>query len=245
MNELQLFNFESHEVRTLSINGEIWFVGKDVAETLGYANPQKAIRDHVDEEDRGLNEMVTPSGNQQMVIINESGLYSLTLSSKLESAKRFKRWVTSEVLPTIRKTGGVYMTQTKAEELLADPDLIIGLAQQVKDLKLNNSRLSVEVATMQPKADYFDALVDRGLNLSIRDTAKGLKIKEKEFVAWLLKKKFLYRSGSKGKLTPYAEYVDDLFEIKESTNNKTGWAGTQTLVTPKGRETFKLLTEGM
>lgn len=245
MDELQLFNFESHEVRTLMLDGNPWFIGKEVAEALGYSNTRDAISRHVDEDDKA--DVVIHDGSQKRSVtaLNESGLYSLTLSSKLESAKRFKRWVTSEVLPTIRKTGGVYMTQTKAEELLADPDLIIGLAQQVKDLKLNNSRLSVEVATMQPKADYFDALVDRGLNLGIRDTAKELKIKEREFVGWLIQKKYLYRSGNKGRLTPYAQYVDDLFEVKEFVNQKTGFGAPQTLVTPKGRETFKLLTEGM
>ena len=105
MNEMKIFNFEDNEVRTQTINGEPWFVGKDVADILGYSNPAKAIRDHVDDEDKGQNDTFTPGGMQIMTIVNESGLYSLVFKSQLRSAKRFKRWVTSEVLPTIRKTG--------------------------------------------------------------------------------------------------------------------------------------------
>lgn len=105
MNEMKIFNFEDNDVRTQTINGEPWFVGKDVADILGYSNPAKAIRDHVDDEDKGQNDTFTPGGMQIMTIVNESGLYSLVFKSQLPSAKRFKRWVTSEVLPTIRKTG--------------------------------------------------------------------------------------------------------------------------------------------
>ena len=106
MNELKVFNNpEFGKGRTVEINGEPWLVGKDVAAALGYQNPQRAIRDHVDEEDKGVTEMVTPGGKQSVPIINESGLYSLVLSSKLPGAKKFRRWVTSEVLPSIRKTG--------------------------------------------------------------------------------------------------------------------------------------------
>ena len=106
MNELKVFNNpEFGKVRTVEINGEPWLVGKDVAAALGYQNPQRDIRDHVDEEDKGVTEMVTPGGKQSVPIINESGLYSLVLSSKLPGAKKFRRWVTSEVLPSIRKTG--------------------------------------------------------------------------------------------------------------------------------------------
>lgn len=106
MNELQIFNNpEFGNIRTTMIDGEPWFAGKDVSTALGYSNPQKAVRDHVSEEDRGVNEMDTPSGKQNLVLINESGLYALIFGSKLESAKKFKSWVTKEVLPSIRKTG--------------------------------------------------------------------------------------------------------------------------------------------
>lgn len=122
MNELQIFNSEEFgDIRTVTINNEPWFVGKDVATALGYSNPQKAVRDHISEEDRGVNEMDTPSGRQNLAIINESGLYALIFGSKLESAKRFKHWVTSEVLPAIRKTGAYQkpMTTDQKIQLLA------------------------------------------------------------------------------------------------------------------------------
>ena len=110
MNDLAIFeNPEFGHIRGLKIEGEPWFVGKDIAEALGYKNPQKAIRDHVDAEDKGVNELFTPGGKQNIAIINESGLYSLMLKSKLPGAKKFKRWVTSEVLPSIRKTGAYSM----------------------------------------------------------------------------------------------------------------------------------------
>lgn len=116
MNNLQIFNSEEFgDIRTVQLNNEIYFVGKDVAIALGYTNPQKAVRDHVEEDDRGMNEMDTPSGRQNLAIINESGLYALIFGSKLESAKRFKRWVTNEVLPAIRKTGSYQKPMSPVE----------------------------------------------------------------------------------------------------------------------------------
>lgn len=116
MANIQIFTSpEFGDIRTVDQNGEPWFVGKDVAAALGYGNPQKAIRDHVDEQDRGVNEMDTPGGKQSIAIINESGLYSLIFGSKLEGAVRFKRWVTSEVLPTLRKTGSYMMPKLSKE----------------------------------------------------------------------------------------------------------------------------------
>ena len=118
MNELQIFNSEEFgDIRTVTIDNEPWFVGKDVATALGYSNPQKAVRDHISEEDRGVNEMDTPSGRQNLAIINESGLYALIFGSKLDSAKRFKHWVTSEVLPAIRKTGSYQMPMTTDQKI--------------------------------------------------------------------------------------------------------------------------------
>lgn len=118
MENLQIFNSEEFgQVRTMVIDGEPWFVGKDVAEALGYERPTDTVRKRVDDEDRGISKMETPSGKQEMTIINESGLYTLVLGSKLDSAKRFKRWVTSEVLPTIRKTGSYNKPMTEAEQI--------------------------------------------------------------------------------------------------------------------------------
>lgn len=118
MNNLQVFNNEEFgQIRTMVIDGEPWFVGKDVAEALGYERPTDTVRKRVDDEDRGISKMETPSGKQEMTIINESGLYTLVLGSKLDSAKRFKRWVTSEVLPAIRKTGSYNKPMTEAEQI--------------------------------------------------------------------------------------------------------------------------------
>ena len=125
--EIQIFKNEMFgEVRTLTNEkGETFFIGKDVAQALGYTNTLKAIRDHVDSEDKGVNEMVTPGGNQKVIFINESGLYSLVLSSKLPQAKDFKRWVTSEVLPQIRQTGGYLPTRNqRTGEMMTDSEMV-------------------------------------------------------------------------------------------------------------------------
>ena len=256
MNDLKIFEHQIFEhpdfgaIRTMTIDDEPYFVGKDVAVILGYADPNKAIAMHVDKEDK-LNDKTSSSlGQRGGWLINESGLYSLILSSKLPGAKKFKRWVTSEVLPSIRKHGA-YMTDKTIEQVLSDPDTIIRLATQLKEersknkaLSQKNTELLVEKQIMQPKADYFDELVDRNLLTNFRETAKQFGIKERVFIRFLLDKKYIYRD-QKGHLMPYAEKAGDLFEVKESTNNKTGWIGTQTLVTPKGRETFRLLCKGL
>lgn len=246
MNELKIFsNPDFGEVRTLSIDGEPWFVGKDVADILGYTNPRDALAKHVDDEDKNTVAICdgTP-GNPNTTVINESGLYSLVLSSKLPTAKKFKRWVTSEVLPSIRKHGGYIAGQEAMtpEELMAKA--ILMAQKTIADRDARISALQVEVAVAQPKAAYFDELVDRNLLTGIRETAKELGIKQKVFVDFLLNKKYLHRSKS-GKLTPTAGRGDGLFEMKECFNEKTSWAGTQVMVTPKGRETFRLLCQGM
>ena len=254
MNELMIFNIpEFGEIRTVEVNGEPWFVGKDVATALGYGEGKSlanAVANHVDEEDKGVTELMTPGGNQKMVIINESGLYSLVLSSKLPGAKRFKRWITSEVIPSIRKHGA-YLTPETLEAAILNPDTMIRLCTALKEeqdkrkaLEAANATLAVDNQIMRPKADYFDELVDRNLLTSFRETAKQLDVKEKAFVQFLLDKKYIYRD-KKGKLMPYADKNAGLFEIKECFNEKTQWSGTQTLITPKGRETFRLLFVGI
>lgn len=244
MNEI--FNFKGREVRTVTIKNEPYFVGKDVADILGYQNGSRDINRHVDEEDKLKYRFGTSGQDREMTIINESGLYSLILSSKLPQAKEFKRWVTTEVLPTIRKHGA-YLTDSKIEEVLLSPETIINLATQLKDerearkqLQIVNSQLAVDNQIMQPKAQYFDDLVERNLLTNFRDTAKMLKVKEREFIGWLLDKKYIYRD-KKNKLVPMANKNDGLFEIKETKNESTAWKGTQTLITPKGRETFNIL----
>lgn len=246
MNELKIFNNPDFgEVRTLSIDGEPWFVGKDVAAILGYAKPLNALATHIDEDESLKQGLIDSMGREQNAIfINESGLYSLVLSSKLPTAKAFKRWITHDVIPSIRKNGGYIAGQEAmtAEELMAKALLVAKKTIEEKEAEL--SRKQVENAIMAPKADYFDELVDRNLLTGIRETAKELGVKQKVFVDFLLDKKYLHRSKS-GKLTPTAGKGDGLFEMKECFNEKTSWAGTQVMVTPKGRETFRLLCQGM
>lgn len=250
MNNIQIFNNpEFGQVRTVAIDDEPWFAGKDVAAALGYSNTKDALARHVDTDDKRGSRITTPSGTQEMTIINESGLYSLILSSKLPNAKRFKRWVTSEVLPAIRKTGG-YIPH---DEEMSDAEIMAKALQisqrtieeqhrKIGALEIEKSHLQVENQVMAPKADYFDELVDRNLLTNFRDTAKQLGIAPKKFVTLLLEKKYIFRD-QKGKLMPYQDKNKGLFEVKECFNQKTKWSGVQTMVTPKGRETFRLLFE--
>lgn len=245
MNELKIFeNPAFGQIRTVEREGEPWFVGKDVAQALGYSDTKSALSDHVDEYDkaviqRGQN-ATFDIPNRGLTIINESGLYSLVLSSKLPTAKAFKRWITSEVIPSIRKNGGYIAGQAELspEELMARALMVAQRTLAERDARI--SALTVENQIMAPKAEYFDDLVDRNLLTSFRETAKQLEIKEKAFIAFLMEKKFIYRD-KKGKLMPYAEKNNGLFEVKECFNEKTQWSGTQTMITPKGRETFRLL----
>lgn len=245
MNELMIFsNPEFGNICTMERDGAPWFVGKDVAAALGYKDATKAARERVDTEDRGVAKMDTPSGQQEMTIINESGIYALVLGSKLPTAKKFKRWVTSEVIPSIRKHGGYINGQENMtpEELMASALLMAQKTLAERDARI--SALTVENQIMLPKADYFDQLVERNTLMNFRETAKALDVPPKKFVSFLLEKKYIYRD-KKGKLLPYEHKNDGLFEVKESVNEKTNWSGAQTLITPKGRETFRLLFLGV
>lgn len=245
MNELMIFsNPEFGNIRTMERDGAPWFVGKDVAAALGYKDATKAARERVDTEDRGVAKMDTPSGQQEMTIINESGLYALVLGSELPTAKKFKRWVTSEVIPSIRKHGGYINGQENMtpEELMASALLMAQKTLAERDARI--SALTVENQIMLPKADYFDQLVERNTLMNFRETAKALDVPPKKFVSFLLEKKYIYRD-KKGKLLPYEHKNDGLFEVKKSVNEKTNWSGAQTLITPKGRETFRLLFLGV
>ena len=158
MNEI--FNFKGQEVRTVTINNEPYFVGKDVANILGYERPTKAIQDHVDDEDKDAIPIQDSIGRKQNTpIINESGLYSLILSSKLPQAKEFKRWVTTEVLPTIRKHGA-YLTDSKIEEVLLSPDTIINLATQLKEERQKVNLLQIALEESQKQARYLDLIIE-------------------------------------------------------------------------------------
>ena len=165
MNELQIFkNEEFGEVRTVTIDNEPWFVGKDVAEALGYSDTNKAVAMHVENEDKKLNDKTSPSfGQRGATLINESGLYALIFGSKLESAKRFKHWVTSEVLPTIRKTGGYQMQAPQGKELLA-----LAVLEAQKTIEEKNA----QIERMRPKEIFADAVATSKQSILIGQLAK-------------------------------------------------------------------------
>lgn len=174
MNEVQLFNFENHEVRSLVINSEPWFVGKDVASILGYKKPENAITNHVDDEDKTTTLIQGTGSNykSKTVIINESGLYSLVLSSKLPSAKKFKRWVTSEVLPALRKTGSHSIQPTLPKTY---KEALIELVAQVEaneKLELENKMKDQQLNELKPKADYYDQILQSKSLVLISQIAK-------------------------------------------------------------------------
>ena len=214
MNALQIFNNPDFgNIRATVIDGEPFFVGKDVTDILGYQNASKALADHVDDEDKLNNESLSSLGQRGGWLINESGLYSLILCSKLPKAKEFKHWVTSEVLPSIRKHGA-YMTPDALEQALLNPDGMIKVLQALKDerdktkkLTAENSELSVQNEIYRPKAEYFDQLVDRKLLTNFTDTAKELGVKRKTLLTFLLDHKYIYRDKH-GNIKPYAQYAD-------------------------------------
>lgn len=245
MSELQIFNYDGNEVRTIQIDGEPWWVLKDVCAVLSIGNARDVFS-RLDDDEKGVDQIDTLGGKQYMQIVNESGLYNVILRSDKPQAKPFRKWVTSEVLPSIRKHGA-YLTPETLEQVILNPDTMIKLCTALKDeqeknkaLQAVNSSLTVDNQIMKPKAEYFDELVDRNLLTSFRETAKQLQVKEKEFIQFLFDKKFIYRD-KKGKIQPYADKNKGLFQVKECYNEKTKWTGTQTLITPKGRETFRLL----
>lgn len=246
MNELKIFENETFgQIRAMEKDGEPWFVAADVCRALELDKTWNALQ-RLDEDEKGATSISTPGGEQQMLTVNEPGLYALVLGSRKPEAKAFKRWITHEVIPSIRKHGA-YMTPETLEAAIMNPDYLLKVVTALKDetdkrkaLEAANASLTVDLEIARPKAEYFDQLVDRNLLTSIRETAKQLDVKEREFVKFLMEKKYLYRD-KKGKLLPHAERNAGLFEVKECVNEKTQWAGTQTLITPKGRETFRLL----
>lgn len=223
MNEIQEFNFNGSNVRALTIGNKPYFVGKDVAEILGYSNPQKAIRDHVDDDDKTVNDSFTVNGTSP-VLINESGLYSLILSSKMPTAKKFKHWVTSEVLPTIRKHSA-YMTPAKIEEVLTDPDTIIQLATQLKQEREGRLIAEQRIGELTPKADYCDrVLADKSL-VTITQIAKDYGMSGRALNATLHDLGVIYKQGETWFL--YAKY------------QKTGWTHSETIMVDKKDGTQK------
>ena len=171
MNEVEAFNFESNEVRTLMIDNKPWFVGKDVADALGYSASRNALSKHVDSDDKLTHQISASGQKREMVLINESGVYSLIFGSKLDSAKRFKKWVTSEVLPAIRKHG-TYMTDQTIEDVLTNPDTIIRLATDLKNERKEKLMLAQQVTELKPKADYTDLILSNKTLVTITFIAK-------------------------------------------------------------------------
>lgn len=215
MTEIQIFqNPTFGQIRTVEINNEPHFVGADIAKVLGYANPQKAIRDHVDDDDKGVNEMDTPGGTQHITIINESGMYSLIMSSKLPQAKQFKKWVTGEVLPTIRKHGA-YLSDSAIEKTLTDPDYLIQLATAMKqerearliaEQEAKAAQLALEIAA--PAIAYAKVVEQSRGSILIRDLAKlmckeGVTIGQNRLFGWLRDHKYITAYNE-----PYQKYMD-------------------------------------
>ena len=235
-----LITFENMEFGKLTImekDGEFFFIGKEVAEKLGYARGRKAVLDHVDAEDIDEVPFQDAIGRMQKTsIINESGLYSLILSSKLPQAKNFKRWITTEVLPSIRKNGGYLKNQEHMsnEEILANAVLLADhlIAEKEKIIE-----------DLEAKAKYFDELVNNHLLTNFRNTAKELHISQKAFIQFLLDQKLIYRD-KKNRLLPYAKNNKGYFEVKEWCKEESEAVGIQTFVTPKGRNYLLFLIGG-
>ena len=239
MNEVQLFNFENHEVRSLLINSEPWFVGKDVAEALGYSKARNAIATHIDSEDKKDAPIQgTLGGVQEMTVINESGLYSLVLSSKLPSAKKFKRWVTSEVLPALRKTGQYQVKELSGQELMAKALIEAQSVLAAKDKQIEQ---------MKPKVVFADAVATSHTSILVGELAKilkqnGIDMGQKRLFAWLREKGYLIKRQGTDYNMPTQKAMDlGLFEIKEGSYVNGSGVNITTKtpkVTGKGQQYF-------
>lgn len=246
MADLQIFENEQFgQVRTLEINSEPWFVGKDVGEILGYSNTPKAIRDHVDEEDKTVNDLFTVNGTKG-VLINESGLYSLILSSKLPKAKEFKHWVTSEVLPSIRRHGA-YMTADTIDKVLQDPDFGIRLLSELKSEREKRQHLEAEAEKNQPKVLFADSVSASHTSILIGELAKllkqnGVDTGQKRLFEWLRNNGYLIKRKGTDRNMPTQKSMEmGLFEVKETvishSDGHTSVSKT-TKVTGKGQVYF-------
>ena len=240
---MQIFKNEQFgEVRMIEENGKPLFCGSDVARALGYARPNDAIVDHCRcTVKRRIPHPQSPDKEIGMAFIPEGDVYRLIVRSKLPAADKFERWVFDEVIPSIRKNGGYIAGQ----ETMSDVELMaraLIVAQNVIEEKNRQiSGLTEENLLMKPKAEYFDDLVDRKLLTNFRDTAKEFHLGQKRFIAFLTDNGYAYRDA-KGRILPHQKHVDaGLFELKECRSERSRWAGMQTLITPRGRETFRLL----
>lgn len=229
MTDLQIFNSpEFGAIRTIEKDGEPWFVGKDVAAILGYGDTDQALRKHIDDEDKLTRRFDGSGQNRQMTIINESGLYSLVLSSKLPTAKKFKRWVTNEVIPSIRKHGA-YMTPETLEKVLLSPDTLMQLAQNLKDEQEKRKALEAQIESQKPAVLFTGAVETSKTSILIGELAKmlkqnGINIGQNRLFAWMREKGYLIKRKGTDYNMPTQRSMDmGLFEIKETTiNNPDG-----------------------
>lgn len=228
MNDLKIFNSpEFGQIRTVSINNEPWFVGNDVATSLGYSNTRDALAKHVDGEDKNTVAIRDGIGNPNKTVINESGIYSLVFSSKLPTAKRFKHWVTSEVLPAIRKHGG-YLTPETLEEALLNPDTLIRLATELKDERTRREQAEQQIEQDRPKVLFAGAVSASHTSILIGDLAKLLKQNgydtgQHRLFRQLRNEGFLMKNGSSRNMPTQRAMERGLFEVKETTiNNPDG-----------------------
>lgn len=251
--KLEIFKFKENEVRTQVVNGEPYFVGKDVAEILDYKEPNKSIVRHVDEDDRMKHPITDNIGRtQEMYIINESGLYSLILKSKLPQAKEFKRWVTSEVLPNIRKHGA-YMTEQTLENALTNPDFLISLATQLKEEQNKRKELETTIKQQEPKVIFADAVSASKSSILVGALAKllrqnGINIGQNRLFTYLREHKYLMKRGEDKNLPTQSAIDRGLFEIKKTTISNADGSSRVTRtpkVTGKGQVYFinKFLNE--
>lgn len=242
---------EFESVRVVDVDGEPWFVGKDVALALGYSNTRDAVARLVDEEDKmqgdGVNVIDSIGRTQHPVLINESGMYDLILNSTLDSAKKFKHWVTSEVLPSIRKTGKYDISQNIPSYQIEDPaERARRWADEYEErasLEAKNTVLVAENEEMKPKARIYDNLIDSRLLTNFRDAAKEIGISQTQFTGWLEENGYIYRTSRK-EIRPMERYMESgLFQLKPYQNPYNFSTGTRTFLTPTGLATFKIMLE--
>ncbi len=253
MNDIQVFqNPEFGEIKTVEINGTPYFIGSYVAKILGYSNPQKAIRDHVDEEDRTVNETFTVNGTMA-TLINESGVYSLILSSHMPKAKEFKHWVTADILPSIRKHGA-YMTGETLEKALLNPDFLLGLAGRLKEEQERRIAAEKTIEENRSKVVFADAVAVADDCILIGELAKmirqnGKPLGQNRLFAWMRNEGYLMKEGTSKNMPTQRSMEMGLFKVKERViSNPDGSQLTTrtTKVTGRGQQYFinKFLAQG-
>ncbi len=246
MTNIQVFqNTEFGAVRATEIDGVPYLVAKDVAEIVGHENPERAIRKYVDDDDKGVTEMVTPGGKQRITVINESGVYSLILSSKLPRAREFKRWVTAEVLPSIRKHGA-YMTEETLEKALTSPDFLIRLATQLKEEQTKRVAAERQIELDRPKVVFADAVEASDGSILVGVLAKilkqnGVEMGQNRLFSWLRENGYLMKGGASRNMPTQYSKEHGLIDVKESTHIMPDGTIRQTFtpkITGKGQKYF-------